>query len=332
MKKIKEVYKEVEEENYMGCIDNQTEEEKALNYKQSEVVASVAPVVWTEKSSYRSFPIRNQDGSGTCVAQTEAKEQSIWLLNKYGVWVDMSASFRYQQRTNTESQGCTSSDIYSVFPKLGNIYESLMPSQNLSESQIMAVPRPEYLKDIAKVYNFKRIKLPIDFETVASTIQETGKGVMVWFKLSMAEWTTIPQVLPQPTTSGHSVIAVDWTLKDGKKYLVIDDSWGLSYAMNGQRLISEEYFKARCFLASYIMDFKVSVGIINEKPVFDGSIISAQKCFKYLGYFPLNVSEVENWGNITRSACIKFQKANNIYPQLGNFGDFTKAKLKELFN
>ena len=322
----------MKDKNYIGCIDNQTEEEKALNYKQFEVVASVAPVVWTEKSSYRSFPIRNQDGSGTCVEQTEAKEQSIWLLNKYGVWVDMSASFRYQQRGNTNSQGCTSTDIYSVFPKLGNVYESLMPSQNMSESQIMAVPRPEYLKDIAKVYNFKRISLPLDFETIASTIQETGKGVMVWFKFSMPEWTTIPQVLPQPTTSEHSVIAVDWTLKDGKKYLVIDDSWGLQAAMNGQRLISEEYFNARCFLSSYIISFQIQNNAEVVKPIFDGTIVSAQKCFKWLGYFPSNISEVESWGNITRSACIKFQIANNIQPALGNFGPLTQEKLKELFN
>jgi hypothetical protein len=318
---------------YQGAIDNQSPEQKSRNFKFEEVVTAPQPVIWTEKprETWRSFNGRNQDGSGQCVVMTNATEDGILFQQKYGTWMDFSSSFPYQKRKYPEQSGCTSEDIYSIFPKIGNVFESMMPSQNMNDSQAMAVPRAKYLEDLALTYQSKRIELPVDFETVASTIQATGKGVMVWFKFSMAEWTNIPQVLPQPTTSGHSVTAVDFTLKNGKKYLIIQDSWGLQYADKGLRLISEEYFKARCFLASYKLSFKTLDTTTVERPKFDGSIISAQKCFAYEKLFPSNVAFVESWGNITRTACIAFQKRYGISPALGNFGPLTKNKLFEIY-
>lgn len=322
------------EEQYLGCQDTQSEEQKAKNYKLEEVCTAPAPVVWFEKQILTSYPIRDQDGSGQCVCMTYATELGIIFKQKYGVWMDFSSSYPYQARKYPLQSGCTSEDIYSIFPKIGNVYEAFMPSQQMTDSQAMAVKKEPYFEDLAKVYKVMRVSLPIDFETVASTIQATGKGVMVWFKFSVPEWTDIPQVLPQPTTSGHSVIAVDFTLRNGKKYLVINDSWGLKYAVKGQRFISEEYFNARCFLASYLKTFEIQNNDIQPlgKPTFDGSIVSAQKCWKWLGLFPANVPEIENMGPISTQACIKFQNLFGIVPPLGVLGPKTKAKLSELFN
>jgi hypothetical protein len=317
-----------------GARDTQSKEQKARNYSFNEFVTAPFPVSWIEKKreDYRSFPIRDQDGSGQCVAMTLATEMGIIFKEKYGEWIDFSSSFPYQQRKYPEQSGCTSEDIYEIFPKIGNVFEVDMPSQNMTDKQAMEVKKKSYFNDLAKTWNIKRIALPIDFETVASTIQATGKGVMVWFRFHPSEWTNIPFVSNNIPNSGHSVTVVDFTLKNGKKYLVIQDSWGLKYADVGLRLISEEYFYERCYQACYLMSFRIQDNsIVPLKPVFDGSIISAQKCFKFEGLFPANVNEVENWGNITRSACIAFQKRYNIYPQLGNFGNLTKAKLKELY-
>ncbi len=320
------------EKNYQGARDTQTPEQKSKNYLQSEFVSAPAPVLWIEKpqASWRKFSIRNQDGSGMCVAMTYATELGILLLQKYNKWLDFSSTFPYQQRKYPLISGCTSEDVYSLFPKLGNIFEKDMPSQFMNDEQAMKVPKESYFDDVAKTFTAVRLSLPLDFETVASTVQQTNKGVMVWFHFSNNEWTDIPQIFPTPTTSGHSVTVVDFTLHQGKKYLVIQDSWGLQYAMNGLRLISEEYFAARCFLASYLMNFQLLPSSSLTRPRFDGSIISAQKCFKWEGFFPNNISEVENWGNITKSACINFQKKYGITPT-GNFGPLTKAKLFQLF-
>ena len=316
--------------DYQGAIDNQTEEQKAKNYKLAEVCATPAEVVWVEKPIGTYYPVRNQDGSSTCVCQTYATELGILFKQKYGEFYDFSSSFPYQQRGG-EYGGCTSSDIYSIFPRIGNVYESFMPSQNMNESDVMKVEMKKWYKDLAKVYKVARIELPIDFETVASTIQATGKGVMIWFRFSHAEWTDIPQVLDQPTTSGHSVTTVDYLLKDGKKYLVIQDSWSVGYGIGGYRLISEEYFKARCFLTSYLKTFEILDPATVEKPVYNGTIISLQKCLKYEGLFPSNISETENYGPITKKAVIEFQLRYNIKPALGVFGPLTSAKILSIY-
>lgn len=319
-------------ENYNGAIDNQTSEEKAENYKLAEIVASISPVEWVEKNDWTQYPIRNQDGSLTCVCQTLATEMGIIFKQKYGKFIDFSSSFPYQQRGGNYG-GCTSSDVYSVFPKIGNIFESQMAGQNLREDEVLNIPLENYYKDLALPFTVKRIELPVDFETVASTIQATGKGVMVWFHFSYDEWTDMPVVLPQPTTSGHSVTAVDCLLKNGKKYLVIQDSWGLQYAMGGYRFISEEYFNARCFLASYLKTFqKLVITEDSVKPIYNGSIISLQKCLKWEGLFPANVAEVENYGNITKGAVIAFQKKYGITPAVGYFGQKTQAKIISLYS
>ena len=54
--------------------DPRTLEEKEKDYQAKEV-ASFAPVDWKEEPpvQWRKFPVRNQDGSLTCVAQTGAK-------------------------------------------------------------------------------------------------------------------------------------------------------------------------------------------------------------------------------------------------------------------
>ncbi len=320
-------------EIYNGARDTQTDEQRAKNFSQTEFVSSPAPVLWLEKprDKWRQFTIRNQDGSGMCVVMTYATELGILTLQKYNKWLDFSSTFPYQQRKYPLISGCTSEDVYSIFPKLGNIFEKDMPSQLMNDVAAMQVPRETYFNDLAKTFTVARVSLPIDFETVASTVQTTGKGVMVWFKFSQGEWTDIPKVLSQPTTSGHSVTVVDFTIYQGKKYLVVQDSWGLQFAMNGLRLISEEYFNARCFLASYLMNFQLLPTSAPVRPKFDGSIVSAQRCFKWEGLFPINVPETENWGNISRATCVNFQKRYGISPASGNFGPITRAKLFELF-
>jgi hypothetical protein len=321
------------EENYLGCFDNQTEEEKSKNYKQEEVVASFAAPTFPvkEPKDFVKYPIRSQGSSSRCVTFTLAKELSIWFLQRYRVWIDFSTCFPYQLRNNKDLLGCSSVDVYSVFPKLGNIFELFMPGDNLGEQECINVPMPPYARDLAKVVEFKKISVPLDFDTVASTLQQTGKGVMLWFKYNKDEWKDIPVYSGKPHTSGHSILAIEPVTYNGVEYLVCDESWGIGHSINGQRLISRDYFNNRCFLASYIIGFKFAQPT-GDKPKFDGTIISAQTCLEWLGYFPTNVPKIENWGPITRTACKKFQIAYGILPAEGNFGPLTKAKLTELFN
>lgn len=261
---------------YNGCIDNQTPEQKAKNYQFNELVASANPVIWEERD-WKRYKLRTQDGSGSCVAMSIATAVGIKFQQKYNEWKDFSSAFTYRRRGGDYS-GMTTTDVLNIVPKKGNVFEEFLQGQNMSDEQIAKLKEPAYLEDLAKAFKMNVVFLPLDFETVASTIQTTGHAI-VWFKFANADWTDFPFDSGKPITSGHSVCAVDAVLYKGKKYIVIQDSWGKTYGLKGYRLISEEYFNARCFNAFYLFNFKV-VSEAVEKPKFDGSVKSLQDCLK----------------------------------------------------
>lgn len=318
---------------YGGAFDNQTLEQKQENYSFREIVTKANPVIWKEKAidEWNKYSIREQDGSGSCVAQSYAKELEIYIKQKYNEDVVFSGSYPYQNRANPNIEGSTITDLIQITKSVGNIPEILMPSQNMSEKEIMVVEYNKYFDDIAKPFTAKRIFTSIDFDEVASIIQTTGKGVHLWFDFVTKEFNQdIPKLINgSKIISRHAVVAVDAVLYKGVQYLVIEDSWGKKYGFNSRRLISREFFMARCVQSSYMMSFN-KYGII-DRPVFDGTITSLQDCLKYEQLFPSNVDSTGIFGSITRKALIEFQKRYNIEPALGNFGEITKAKLYEIY-
>jgi hypothetical protein len=67
---------------------------------QMEEVACYAPVKWEEKKTFRSFPVKNQDGSGSCVGNAVAKILGIENYLEEGQYLDLSARDIYTRRTN----------------------------------------------------------------------------------------------------------------------------------------------------------------------------------------------------------------------------------------
>lgn len=135
-----------------------------------------------------------------------------------------------------------------------------------------------------------------------------------------------------------------------KKALIIDDSWGKNRGRDGQRIITEDFYRARNFYAGYPINFKFEEET-TEKPKYrfernlvygmanDNDVRMLQKCLKYLGYFPINAQETGNYFEITRRAVYQFQidykvASNEELQQLQGkrVGEKTRAKLNELFS
>jgi hypothetical protein len=207
----------------------------------------------------------------------------------------------------------------------------------MNDLQMMSAKLPVYTEDMAKVFGAKRIFMDLDIDTIASTIENTGKAIGLTIQFGNGEWfyqSVAKELLPgNQWTLGHRVAAVDYTLDNsGRKCLVIEDS----ACEDGYpvRLVPESFLMKRTYWKpNYILNFKsyAEIGVEPEKPKFDGSIISAQKCFAYEGLFPANTDFVENWGPVTRKACILFQQRYGIEPAYGNLGPVTRAKLLELY-
>lgn len=349
---------------YNGAhIDERPVEEKKKDFLFHEIVSAPAPVAWVEKKpeDWRKFPIFDQDGSGSCVAQTAAKLLGVMYKenNEQDDYVHFSATHIYQRRANKPKGGMGGVDCFEIMKK-GVTLESLVPSQKLSDAKMDAVKIAKYKEDVGAVFKIGNyVSLPIkDIDTIASTIQETGKAVMVWFYFKHEEWTAQPTVkikdleLRGEKTSRHSVTAVDFTMYKGKKCLIIEDSWGPKAGNGaGQRIIDEDFFKARNFFAGYAINFKFIDSIDESQPVSlpkpkytftktlhmsgsikkgDADVVALQECLQYLGLYPSNVECTGYFGAVTKKAVEKFQAKYGLTVD-GIAGPNTIAQLNSLF-
>lgn len=353
-------------------IDTRPEHEKEKDFSAKETIASFAPVNWVEKgpSQWRKFPIQNQDGSGSCVAQTKKKMNGINVWLKTGRYVTFSASHTYQRRFNKPESGMNGFDVFEIERKGGVTLEEFAPSELMNDSQMDAVKVEGPALEVAKIFlGANHVGFtPKNIDEVASTIQQTGKGVMVWFYFENREWTDVPVVLNPnldlyaASTARHSVTAVDFCLWNGEKALIIEDSWGKFNQWNGQRVITESFYKARNWYARYSLGFKYEEGqpaptptpghkftmpmefipltpsgeISNE--VLHGKqaveVVFLQDLLKKEGCMPTNISSTGYYGAITCKAVMAFQKKYGIdassSPEGKHVGPKTMAQLNKI--
>lgn len=343
-----------------ALLDTRPEKEKEKDYKFEEIVAGVAPVEWKEKpqSEWRKFPIFDQDGSYTCVAMTLAKTLGIMHQVNEGEWITFSPGYIYQQRFNRPGGGMAGVDAWEIARKNGALIEDLFPSQKKRDPEIDAYQVKDYEKEVARVFKVKNyVVLPTkNIDTIASVIQKTNKGVMVWFYFTIREWKrSVPVIqnhglsLYALNTARHSVTAVDFTIYNGKKALIIDDSWGLDSGIGGQRIITEDFFKERNFFAAYPINFVFQEGEEDNKPTFtfdkdltfgirDPDVVNLQNALKWLGLFPSNVSSTGYYYSITAKAVYDFQVKYKVADMVElnalqgkRVGSKTRAKLNEIF-
>ena len=352
-----------QEHNFQSgaSIDTRPEAEKLKDFKFEEIVASVNPVNWVEKAphEWRKFPIFNQDGSGSCVAQTEAKELGVMRFLKDGVYVHFSATDIYQQRANKPQGGMGAVDARNIVKNKGATLEALTPSQAMTDGQMdgaLVEPYKRQVGGVFKVPNF--IELPAkNIETLASFIQTTNKAAMVWFYFDYNEWTDHPTILNPNldlylgSTNRHSVTAVDFCLVNGKKSIIIEDSWGPNFGLNGQRVIDEDFFKVRNWYAGYLVNFQFDDQtqpqptpppaphyVFNKDLEFgmtDPDVKGLQDCLRFAGFFPTNASSTGYFGSVTKTAVQGFQIKHGITTAAGagygRVGPKTRAKLNEIF-
>jgi len=331
-----------------ALLDTRSEKEKLKDFRFEELVSTINLVTWTEKppSSYRKFPIFNQDSSGSCVAQTMAKIMGImyWLKNQN--YVHFSATHLYSRRSNKPVGGMIGVDAFKIAQR-GVTLEQLVESQNMTDEQMDAVKIDKYKDDVGAVFRIGNYIIgPIkDIETVASIIQTTGKAVMVWYYFKHDEWTDVPEVKgllfeQDPIISRHSVTAVDFTLYNGKKCLIIEDSWGPSFGKGGQRIITEEFHNARNFFTAHPMNFNFEIPVIPPVNTFkftltmkqgdtNNEVKELQLLLQKLGIFPMNVIATGTFGSITKRSVIAFQKSRGLKAD-GVVGSATRQILNSI--
>jgi len=355
-----------------ALLDVRSEGERSKDYHFAELVASVNPVEWTEKpeSQWRKFPIFNQNGSGSCVAQTMAKLLGVLLFLKEGKYVHFSATHIYQRRSNKPSAGMAGVDAFNI-ARNGSTLEDLAPSQSLTDAKMDSYTVEAYKQKVGEIFKISNfVVLPTgNIDTIASVIQTTKKAVMVWFFFDINEWTSTPVIknasltVTSSSAARHSVTAVDFTLVNGKKALIIEDSWGPGHGLGGRRVITEDFFKSRNFFAAYATSFefapeqppvqkytftkelrfiewdtvtnKPKDRLLHEAQRLD--VVALQNILKTEGVFPTDRDSTGYYGAVTAKAVLAFQRKYAIAPEAelqllqGKLvGQKTIAKLNEL--
>lgn len=318
-----------EKVQFMGILD--TTPSKGVNIVEfKEAVASAAAPFWESKPTemWRTFLPQYQKTSSACVAFTVAKIAQIlfWLREKRKI--KFSPGWIYRQRT-PKGEGMWI-DNAIVLASKGIPTEELYPSENMTEVEINSLPDYPYGGGVAEEFAISPnwVELPLDFDTVASTIQKTGKGIMLWFRFGVGEWfrNRTPKVLKVSRPYKHSVTAVDAFIYNGVQYLLIEDSAESNIT---QRLITRQAFDSMCWLARYPLSFKFDQQT-GEKLKYDGSVVSLQDCLKYGGFMAANIPSTGYFGKITVEALKKFQFEYGI-EQTGTLDPKTTSKLKEIY-
>lgn len=316
-----------------------------------EIVSVAASVLWKKKKKgeIRKFPIFDQNGSGSCVAQTAKKLLGVYIWLKEGVYIALSASHIYKRRSNRPGSGMIGVNAFEIMQE-GTTLAELAPDEGMTDEQMDATKISDFDEVVGSPFRTgKPIILPNgDIDAIASVIQTTGKAVMVWFYFTAEEWTARPKIIKPnlvrdaSATLRHSVAAVDFTLtEDGKKAIVIDDSWGPNAGNGaGQRTIDEDFFKARNWFSAYFMNFAYedadgpnpilpkhkfnfdlefiplnangNISDVLKHEAQKNDVIALQDRLKKEGLFPTNVASTGYFGAVTKEAVEDYQLKYSI--------------------
>lgn len=319
---------------FTGCLeDTRTTEEKQKDWHKD--LATSISLNWIEKDfdEIPVFPVRDQDGSGSCVAQSLALILGIENFLEEKRFVEFSAKDIYTRRSNKDTMGMMGVEALEIARKYGCTLEALIPSQKQGESEINTIDRKTSDEEIAKIFKIKDYyQLPFSIEQIA-TIMESGrkngvaKPLMVWFMFPRKEWTAIPELSKSNYDMvHHSVTAIDYGILNGKRGLFTQDSWGLHNSTEGGlRFISEDYLSRMTFCA-YVNDLsndhqtnkEVKITRTLKKGMRGEDVKELQKLLK------INADGI--FGRQTEKAVKSFQLENGLVAD-GIVGQKTIAKL-----
>lgn len=331
----------IDNEIFTGVTDDPRLDPRVINgWNINEVVAESSYFNWSKKSVLNlvKYPVWDQSSTSACVAFSKAKQVSIKIFLMTGVWIDFSPASIYQLRPDKTRGGMAIADANDIVNNTGVTLEALMKSQGLTEEQIQIVHRSKvadlFAKAIAEAV-VRYLYIPINIDKIAQTI-EAGKAVSMLIFSNYDEYARmVPIVIDTNLTYEnapirHEIVGVDYFLdQNGIKRIYVNDS--AHFGGLAVRELTEDFIMKRCILADALDVFTFDIEI-GDKPSYDGTIISLQKCLLYEGLFPVGISFVENLGPVTREAINKFQiKYGLSTTGTGTVGPKTTEKLKILY-
>lgn len=336
----------MEEYKSIGALeDPRTLEAQTQNWDHSELFGA-GPYIWKEKpvNEWKNYPIRNQNGSGKCGPFSVVKILGINNLKENGgEFVNLDTDYVYGFRTN-DGSGMWMDEVLNLGCKVGSFSDPLLLSDNNNDQQSavrFSTFTDEQKAEALKYRGKNRVYITTGFDDVARAL-DMGFSPMIRLNCAIHEWTTEPfvdsNVTPQQFDIRHFIVVVDATLYKGQECLIIEDSWGSSYGMNGRRIISRHFFNNRITNAGYIIDLR-NEDIEKPKHIFSlvltyGStspeVLWVQKILQYEKFLPTHLADgtvlvLGRFGPLTARAVKDWQVAYGIM-DFANIIDMRKIR------
>ena len=332
------------------------------DYRFEEILGTPPPITWEpmDQNPEPLFPIKRQNGSGSCVGHSVSKVLGACEFYEGGTYRDLSARFIYAQRSN-EGEGMYLREAMKIGIEKGCSLESLLPSQGLNEEQMNKTN--DILidtKQIALVYKAKNyLYCDMNFDNLAS-ILEQKIPIALGIAGTTNGWRNPPNGIVRPPQPGEDLwyhaIAImpenkkgkNYGLINGRKSLIIDNSWSYYWGLKGQCILQEDYLpfmRWNFFFEDLPDDWRDKAMSVVKKPKYEfkndlyygmkenPEVKILQQALAHFGFFPFHISFTGNYYSITQEAVQTFQVANNIASQgelgFGRFGPKSRETMNK---
>lgn len=296
--------------------DPRPQEQKERDYTHKKLAGNPV-IVWQEKTEWKRYIEREQDGSLSCMAQAGAK--AVEILKDKKVY---SAHPPYRSRSNFPEGGMWLQDLGDVYKKIGTTFEELDVSQNIGETKMnrdIEVETP---------YKIGGYGFPNGIDEIAEAIEQHGHCIIM-IHCNKAEWLSgMPKFNGKEINFGHGVCATDYFMHEGEKAILIEDSTGhsSSYDKKGARILTESFLKERLTGAMYftaeIPQYKFTLTM--RRGSKGNEVKELQKRLsREVGY---NLVKDGIFGYKTMTAVVLYQRKKGLMAD-GIVGAKTRAKL-----
>lgn len=255
-------------------IDYRTTDQKQKDYDPHEAFASATPINWIEKSldlieSEIFATSISQHGTSRCVSEYAGIALETAEFRETGNRIAFSRRDVYCRRANRPHGGMAMHDLFTIMRE-GACYESQLASTAMLEADInlpyvvtdeMVIARKKHASGASFTWT------TFNIDDIARQVQSGTPVCLFWYfdNSSYDEWwNEAPKVMKEVDLYGvdtgrHQATAVSFTMMNGEKHLVVMDSAGQGTGIGKQknlRLVSERFFKARCYGAGFAIDKK----------------------------------------------------------------------------
>jgi hypothetical protein len=260
-----------------------------LDYRYEEIVTAGKPVDWkkgfdVEKELDIKIPMKDQDGSGSCVGQGWSYYGAVLNAAEVGYYKEQSAKAIYSQiELGLPQGGAYIRDGAKLFVNWGSLQENMLPSYdngNPPSEEFMKIktwktPAMNKIAEVLQAKEYRTFNAAQNMEMFAMAIRDNYGVVGGVSGTNNGTWRTFE---PQPPTDradwGHCLFFGKFGIDRIGKYIASPNSWGSigtdSDHEDGWQKFRENWFESRWMFNPWTLLDKqniVSLSLETEKVI-----------------------------------------------------------------